>query len=142
MDVMPDGSFVMLLRTGSTNPSYIVRSTDKCRTWTKPAVFDECGVLPQILSLPCGVTLAAYGRPDMRLRATSDPAGMQWEDPILVDLYGMKVEDAFYRSCFYTHFLPVDDNTALWIYTDFQYPNPDGEGVKTVLVREIKVVED
>ncbi len=142
LEKMPDGSFTMLMRTGHLRKSYIVHSTDNCKTWSKPVVFDEIGVFPQILTLKCGVTLAAYGRPDMRLRATADPAGIQWEDPILVDIYGMKVGSFWFRSCFYTHFLPVDDNTALWVYSDFQYPNKDGEGVKTVVVREIKVVED
>ncbi len=142
LEKMPDGSFTMLMRTGSFHKSYIVHSTDNCKTWTEPVVYDEIGVLPQILTLGCGVTIATYGRPDMRVRATADPAGMQWEAPIIVDIYGMKVESAFYRSCFYTRLLPVDDHTALWVYTDFQYPNKFGQGVKTVVVREIKVVED
>ena len=142
MDKMPDGSFVMLIRTGSKHKSYITRSADGCRTWTKPAVFDEIGVLPQILTLGCGVTLAGYGRPDLRLRATGDPAGMVWEDPIRMDIYGMKMEDFMQRSCFYTKFLPVDDHTALWAYTDFQYPNADGEPARAVLVRTVTVVED
>jgi hypothetical protein len=140
---MPDGSVVMLIRSGSNNPSYIVRSTDRCRTWTTPVKFDDIGVLPQLCPLACGVTLASYGRPELRIRATADPAGMQWEEPVRVtDLYGMKMENPMERSCFYTRLIPIADNAALLAYTDFQYPNADGIGVKTVLVREIRVVED
>ena len=145
MAQMPDGSVVMLIRTGCDHPSYIARSTDKCRTWSKPAVFDDIGVLPQIKALGCGVTVATYGRPEMRVRATSDPAGLVWEDPITVplitdpdnvDIYNRNV------SCFYTRLLPLDDHTVLWTYTEFLHPNAEGQPVKTVLTRTITVVED
>ncbi len=140
---VPDGSFVMLIRTGSNHPSYITRSTDNCKTWSKPVIFDGIGVLPQILPLKCGVTLSSYGRPILKLRATGDPAAMAWEEPIVVDdLYAMDQEDFLKRSCFYTRLLPLDDHTALLAYTDFRYPNADGEPVKTVLVRTVTVVED
>lgn len=135
MKIMPDGSIVMLIRTGSNHPSYLVRSTDHCRTWSKPVKFDDIGVFPQLLSLPCGVTIASYGRPRLKLRATGDPAGMKWEEPIQMDLYGM-------NSCFYTGLLEMSDDSAMLIYTDFQYPNSDGDGVKTVLVRTIRVIPD
>lgn len=142
LEKMPDGSFVMLLRTGSENTCYIVRSTDGCRTWTKPAKFDDFGVLPQIMTLPCGVTLAAYGRPRLRIRATADPSGMTWEDPITVPLSASEETSMWYTSCFYTHFLPVDDNSVLWIYTDFQNLNEDGEPAKAIMVRKVTVVKD
>jgi len=74
------------MRTGCNHPSYIARSTDKCRTWSKPQRFDDIGVFPQILPLTCGVTLASYGRPRLKIRATSDPAGMHWEAPVELPL--------------------------------------------------------
>lgn len=143
MDRMPDGSFVMLIRTGGILPSYIVRSEDGCRTWSKPVQFDDCGVLPQILSLPCGVTLAGYGRPVLRLRATSDPAGLQWEDPITIALPEPENNEACTHktnvSCFYTNFIPLDACSALWVYTEFQRPNADGQPAKAVIARKITV---
>ena len=143
MRVMPDGSVVMLIRTGSNHPSYITRSTDRCRTWSKPVKFDDIGVLPQLCPLPCGVTLASYGRPELRVRATADPAGLKWEDPLRVDdIYGMKMEAVSSRSCFYTRLIAIADNAALLAYTDFQYPNADGVGVKTVLVRTVTVIPE
>ena len=137
---MPDGSWVMLTRTGSNHTSYIARSVDDCKTWTKPVPFDTIGVLPQILPLACGVTLASYGRPEMRIRATADPSGLQWEAPITVELYGMDKELWDHRSCYYTNLLPLDDCTALMIYSDFQYPDADGNRVKAIMTRQIHVV--
>ena len=147
MTVAPDGSFVALLRTNGCQPPFgpscIVRSTDKGKTWSRPAVFDECGVRPQIVTLKCGVTLAGYGRPFLRIRATADPAAMEWEAPVTIPLMGEgKVEYSSWKSCFYVNFMPLDDCSALFAYTDFQYPNKDGAPVKTVLVRKITVVED
>lgn len=142
MAQVPDGSVVMLIRSGDTLPSFITRSTDKCKTWSPLKVFDDCGVLPQILTLPCGVTLSTYGRPVLKVRATADPAAMEWQDPIELDLYAMKMPHYINRSCFYTRMVPLSDTSVLMIYTDFQYPNKDGEGVKTVLTRTITVVED
>ena len=138
MAKMPDGSWVMLIRTGSNHTSLIARSVDHCKTWTNPKPFDTLGVLPQILSLPCGVTLASYGRPEMRIRATADPAGLQWEAPITVELSVNKPRE----SCHYTNLLPLDDCTALMIYSDFQYPDADGNRVKAILARQIRVVQD
>ncbi len=139
---MPDGSVVMLIRTGSDNPSFITRSTDGCRSWSKPQRFDDIGVLPQLIPLDCGVTLAAYGRPVLKLRATSDPCGMRWEDPTELPLSAPDGTDKWSKSCFYTGFLALNEREALLVYSDFQYPNADGIGVKTILVRRITAVID
>ncbi len=138
MGGMPDGSVVMLMRSGSGLPSWIVRSTDHCRTWSRPEQFDEIGVLPFLLTLDCGVTLASYGRHRLYLRATADPSGMHWEDHIELDLTPGPGD----RSCYYTDILPLSDTEALLTYTDFHYPSPDGVPMKTVLVRKITVVRD
>ena len=127
---MPDGSWVMLLRMGSGCPSWLIRSTDGCRTWSKPVRFDKCGVLPQLRVLGCGVSLAGYGRPGVFLRASRDPSGLRWEDPV-----DLETEN----SCCYTTILPLDDTHALFGYSDFRYPGPDGETRKTILVRRVSV---
>lgn len=146
---LPDGSVSMLLRTGSNAPSYIVRSTDDCRTWSAPKVFDTNGVLPQILTLESGVTLASYGRPILKVRATSDPTGIDWEDPIVLPLTeskdpneSLKPWGKKQKSCFYTGLLATGDDSALLVYSDFHYPDPDGNQVKSIMVRKITVVFD
>ena len=130
---MPDGSHVMLMRTGGGCSSYLVRSTDGCRSWSRPAVFDRVGVFPQLCPLDCGVSLAGYGRPGLFLRATDDPSGLTWEAP--VDL-GLAPDD----SCCYTSLLPLDDATALLTYSRFHEPTPDGGTAKSILVRRVKVL--
>ncbi|MBQ8882360.1 MAG: exo-alpha-sialidase [Clostridia bacterium] len=137
MEIMPDGSVVMLIRTGAGLSSYIARSTDNCKTWSKPKKFDDIGVFPQICRLNCGVILSSYGRPGIRVRASLDPAGLKWEDPIELPLSN---PNQFIRSCSYTSLLPLNDNQVLLAYSDFYCPNPDGIPVKAILVRKITVV--
>lgn len=134
---MPDGSFLMLMRTGSNSPMYVTRSEDG-HTWTTPEQFDYCGVLPFLLQFDCGITVASYGRPDLLIRLTDDPTGAEWEEHIEIPL---STESANYstRSCFYTNMLQLDEDTAILIYSDFLYPNKKGVGVRTILTRTITV---
>jgi len=138
MTRMPDGSVIMLMRTSSGQPSYLTRSTDNCETWSEPEVFDKVGVLPKLLTLKCGVTLASYGRPGVFLRSTNDPSGLVWDKPA-----DLEIPDEFLPgapgSCCYTSLLPLDDTTALLAYSHFCWPNEDGAPVKTILVRKIRV---
>ena len=136
---MPDGSIMILMRSGGDNkPSYWARSTNKCKSWSVIKKFDDIGVLPQMVTLDCGVSIATYGRPYMRIRATNDPTGRTWQDAQTFDLYSGQNQ----TSCYYTDLLALDDTHALWIYSDFQYPNADGVPVKSIIVRVITVVFD
>ena len=130
---MPDGSFIMVMRTGDANPSQIVRSTDGGYTWTELATFDaNGGVMPKLLQLDCGVTLASYGgRPNVYIRGTSDPAGLEWSDvtspPLAVS------------SCCYTDMIALDEDTALLIYIDGGLRNPEGKFVKAAVVCTVTI---
>lgn len=137
---MPDGSALMLLRTtdgGGPGPMYWTRSTDSGKTWSPPAVFDNLGVWPQMLTLKNGVTLAVYGRPGLYLRATADPAGLQWEKRVTV------VEPAQIgtETCSYAALLPLNDHTALVAYSNFNLRNADGKRCKGIQVREAAVTK-
>ena len=147
MERMEDGSVIMLMRSGAPKspfdpdrfPCYITRSTDNCRTWSAPQKFDEVGVLPQIIRLRCGVTLATYGRPRLFLRATDDPSGREWAEHIEIEL----VPDAHDRSCYYTRLLPIDDYSAWIVYSDFNYPDViTGVPKKSIIVRKITVIKE
>ena len=149
MSRLPDGSISILLRTGNHSPSYIARSTDECRTWSTPKIFDTNGVLPQILTLKSGVTIASYGRPILKVRATSDPSGVDWEPPIVLPLTvsddpneNKKPWGKRQQSCFYTGLLDMGDDSVILVYSDFHYPNPEGVQVKSIMVRKITVVFD
>ena len=141
LNLMPDGTFAMLFRTGDNNmPMYIVRSSDDCKTWSTPVQFDFLGVLPQMLTLDCGVTIASYGRPRIFVRTTSDPTGKDWKEHIEIPLSPQSPTSNEHRlSCCYTHLLPTGANTALLIHTDFHHPTGDGTFTKAIMVREIRI---
>ena len=134
----PAGGFFILLRSGTNRTMFYSTSPDG-KSWTDPVPFDGMGVLPQILTLDCGVTLASYGRPTLRVRATSDPTCATWQDPVIVPISYTGL-DFFNASCFYTGMLPLSSNTAMLVYSDFQYPNENGVGVRSILTRTVRVV--
>ena len=135
---MPDGSVLCLIRTHDllgVGPLYWSRSLDSGETWSHPRVFDDCGVWPRMLTLGNGITLASYGRPGLYVRATADPAGLEWEPRVVA------VEPAEGRrdTCSYSALLALNDRTALLAYSDFNYPNEQGRKCKTILVRTVTV---
>jgi hypothetical protein len=136
INFMADGSVICLMRTTDGNgpgPLYLSRSTDNGRIWSKPVVFDDLGVWPQLLTLKNGVTLSAYGRPGLFVRASTDPAGRKWGKRAMV------VHNSY--TCSYSALLPLSDDTALLAYSDFKVPGPDGTPRKTILVRTVKTAE-
>ena len=98
-------------------------------------MFDDCGVLPRMLTLGNGVTLASYGRPGLYVRATADPSGLAWEQRVMV------VEPVEKRgdTCSYSALLALDERTALLAYSDFNYPDAQGQKCKSILVRTVTV---
>ncbi len=139
LNVMPDGSIMILMRSGGdSKPCYWARSTNNCQSWSVIKKFDDIGVLPQMVTLDCGVSIATYGRPYMRIRATADPTGKTWQKAETFDLASGENN----TSCYYTDLLALDDTHALWIYSDFKYPNANGVPVKSIIVRVITVVFD
>ena len=160
LEIMDDGSMIILLRTTDVtmggpewNTMYYARSTDGGKTFSEPEEFDKIGVFPNLLKLDCGVTLAAYGRPGIYIRGTSDPSGVEWEEPIEI----MTPEDRsslmnnpperpdFHQwagSCCNVDLKPIDKNHAILAYSDFYYPDQSGrtdKKLKTILTRIITV---
>ena len=133
---LPDGSLICLLRTTDGHgigPLYSAHSHDNGKTWTAPRVFDDRGVWPAIVELKNGVTLASYGRTGLFVRASSDPAGRVWADKVAV------VEPLAYQTdtCSYSDMIVLDDHTALIAYSNFTWPNHEGQLCKTIMVRTI-----
>lgn len=137
----PDGSYIRLVRSDGVfsrikATMYLVRSTDKGMTWSEPVPFDDRGVWPQLVSLGCGVTLAAYGRPGFFIRATQDPTCLSWEERIRLVPDGTRQNKT---TCSYSDLLALDDHTAGLVYTDFTVKDAEGIARKTVLFRTITV---
>lgn len=116
-------------------PVYSARSQDSGKTWSKPMVFDKVGVWPRLLALKCGVTLASYGRPGLYLRATNDPTGQKWENPIIIITPSGVYDD----TCAYSALMALDDNTALMVYSDFKHKIADGSTRKAIQVRRLTI---
>ena len=141
---LPDGSLMCLLRTDDSyncGPMYYARSKDMGYTWTKPERFDSFGVWPCFLSLRCGVTLLGYGRPGLFLRASADPAGMEWGDkvtivPDTVSAEALHLWGEQDTTCSYCDMIALSDDSFYLVYSDFNVPDFSGKPCKTILGRK------
>lgn len=135
---LPDGSIMCLLRTTDANgmgPMYVSHSRDEGLSWSTPAVFDDRGVWPAMITLANGTTLTTYGRPGLFLRGSQDPAGKIWDDRVVV----VEPTPSQADTCSYSDLLAISDHEVLLAYSDFNWPGPDGSPRKTILVRKVTV---
>lgn len=138
-EILPNGSFVCVMRTtdGTGNgPMYISRSSDLGVSWTKPEILTSSGVLPHLLQLKNGVLVLASGRPGVQLRFSTDAEGKVWTDAFEMLPYKGYADQV---SCGYTGLLATGADRFLIVYSDFKYPNRDGELRKAIKVREVIV---
>ena len=144
-----NGTAVTLIRGAK---SYIAQSTDGGVTWTDPVEFDEIGVMPAIVSLKCGALISSYGRPGFFIRASFDPDGKVWEEPVeIIGNYDHTPEmneecesmpGHSWGTCSYSDILPISDNEALVVYTDFFVPDENGIKRKSLMVIKVTIVEE
>lgn len=133
---IPNGEFLIVMRTGNGLPSLCARSIDKCENWTKLIKFEDIGVSPKGLNLPCGVTLVSYGRPGIYIKASGYKDCRTWQKPVKLNVGGDTVSKSWSNSCCYTSMLALKDDEALIAYSNFKY---NGEEKKTILVQKIKI---
>ena len=74
---LPNGDHLIVMRIGAWQPLHIARSSDGCRTWTKPRPIPVFGIRPVVLTLPDGILALASGRPDNTLSFSFDD-GESW----------------------------------------------------------------
>ena len=149
MAFLPNGRMLCLIRSHGRfsyhSHCYMIHSDDGGNTWTEPEVFDDHGVWPILQHLECGVTLACYGRPGLTLRATADPMAEEWDDPIkivnAVQHTGRMDSHVLLlmKTCGYCAIYPLSENTVGIGYSDFTYPDENGDPCKTMLYRTITV---
>jgi tetratricopeptide (TPR) repeat protein len=135
-----DGSLLAVLRTTDGNgvgPMYSARSVDGGRTWTKPVVIAENGVLPRLLRMGNGMLVLASGRSGVQLRFSKTGLGDDWSDP--VDLLPPTSDKIDADSCGYTNLLPLDSDNFVIVYSWFQKPDAQGNPRKAVLARRIRL---
>ncbi len=155
-EICDDGSFFMIMRSGSLSPfvigdddhpapkCMIAYSYDKGKTWTKPEIFYEYGVLPRCVKMGDGTILMTSGRPDVYVRACYDGKGKEWDDVIhVLDVPKEHYYNAYWEyTCSNNDICAYDDTTAYLTYSNFQLTTPEGVRAKSIIVRKISIVEE
>jgi len=140
-EILADGTFLCVMRTGMVTPMLKSFSYDRGRTWTIPEPFTPNGVDPSLLLLKNGVLVLTSGRPGVQLRFSFDGKGETWSEPL--ELIPYKQVDGSLEtnvSCSYPAILAESTNSFYLVYSDFTKRNQLGEQRKTILFRRVKVV--
>jgi hypothetical protein len=143
-EILKDGTFLSVMRTTDlvgNGPMYTSCSKDSGKTWTKPTVTTDAGVMPRLLQLDNGVVVMAAGRPGVQLRFSTN--GKEWSDAFEMLPFTMNLaEEMTWRgavSCGYTELLATGPNSFLLVYSDFKYKTTEGDIRKAILVREVTI---
>lgn len=140
-EILKDGSFFCVMRTGSSSPMYRSFSSDEGKHWSRPEPFTPNGVNPRLMTLGNGILVLLSGRPGMQLRINLNGDGRTWTEPI--DMIPFMKEDGGWEqdvSCSYPDILRVDDQTFYMVYSDFTTKDEQGEKRKSILFRKIQVI--
>lgn len=141
-EILEDGTFICVMRSGSAAPMYKTISMDKGVTWSKPEPFTPNGVKPSLMLLDNGVLVLASGRPGVQLRFSFDGKGENWTEvidmlPYMEDYKRTKDNGA--ATCGYASLLKADDNSFYMVYSDFKAKNKLEEERKAILFRKITI---
>ena len=139
-EVLRDGTFICVMRSGSTSPMYISSSLDKGKSWTKPQPFTPNGVKPQLLALKNNLLVLTSGRPGVQLRFCLDGLGEEWTEPI--DMVPFMNGDGSYLrdvSCGYTSLIELGRNSFLLVWSDFTTRDSNGNIRKSIWCRKVKI---
>lgn len=139
MCVTRDGRLLAVLRRADhAQKSMVITSSDDAgHTWTPHRAMPELGdfgVLPVLQPLASGPLLLTYGRPGVWLSLSADGTGERWSKPVPILAGSHDATQA--HSCGYTAMQPLDANTALLAYSDFQC---QGDGRRAIRVRRVTV---
>jgi hypothetical protein len=133
-EILADGTFLCIARTTDgigNGPMYVSCSRDLGRTWSRPEVMADSGVLPRLLRLTNGVVALSSGRPGVQLRFCANGNGKTWTRPLELLPYASE-KDAV--SCGYTALLATGPDRFLVIYSDFKHQTASGQIRKAIKV--------
>ena len=139
-EVLKDGTFICVIRSGNASPMYETFSYDQGLSWTTPKPFTPNGVKPSLMLLDNGVLVLTSGRPGVQLRFSLDGAGNEWTDPIDMIPF-MNIDGTYDRnvSCGYAGIIEDDDKSFYLVYSDFTTKNDKGENRKSIWCRRVTV---
>lgn len=143
-EVLPDSTYMCVMRSGSTSPMYRIFSYNRGVTWTQPEPFTPNGVNPKLMLLKNCVLVLASGRPGVQLRFSIDGSGKTWTEPIemLPFSYSPFIKDsAIETTCGYANIIADGKNSFYIVYSDFKAKNAKGEPRKAIMVRRVEVVK-
>lgn len=142
-EVLRDGTFLCVMRTGYTSPMYMSFSYDRGVNWTDPIPFTPNGVMPNLLFLPNGALVLASGRPGLQLRFCIDGDGKVWTEPIeMLPFLNEKGDyDIWGCSCGYPSLVQIDENSFYMVYSDFKTKDKSGENRKSIMFRKVEVIK-
>ena len=139
-EILPDSSFICIMRSGATSPLYRSYSKDKGKTWSTPQPFTPNGVKPQLLQLTSGVLVLSSGRPGVQLLFNFDKKGILWTTSIDMISF-MNTDGAYSRdvSCGYTSMIEDGIDSFMLVYSDFTKKDSKGRLRKSIWCRKIIV---
>ena len=118
-------------------PMYSTHSFDGGLTWEKPRVIMDHGVYPHMVRLSCGAIVLSFGRPGVDIMVSEDE-GRTWSAPL--SIVPVRHRDIHADSCGYTHLVPVDSQTCMLGFSDFNYDPGDGYPRKALFSQMIRIV--
>lgn len=143
-EVLPDSTYMCVMRSGSTSPLYRTFSSDKGKKWTAPEPFTPNGVNSKLMCLGNNVLVLVSGRPGIQLRFSIDGSGKTWTEPIemLSFSYSPFIKDiAIEATCGYANIIADGENSFYIVYSDFKANNAKGESRKAIMVRRVEIVK-
>lgn len=145
-EILKDGTYLCVMRTGFYTPMYKSFSKDGGYHWTKPEAFTSNGVSPNMILLDNGVLVLSSGRPGVQIRFNIDGDGDKWTEPIemlpFMDENGKYADRIrLWPTCGYTSLMAVDDHTFYFVWSDFTRKNKEGIERKSIIFRKIEIIK-
>lgn len=133
-----DGNLICVMRKTDQEqkPMALSWSSDMGHTWGEPREFMDFGVFPCMELLGNGALICSFGRPGAHLSVSPDGTGKNWQDP--VTLVSGDPEDVTRDTCGYTSLLPIDSESFLIAYSDFNY-REKGVRHKAIITQRVRL---